>query len=195
MPLRDAISRFVPGRGRLNARGEIGFNYCTELHGTTLAFTRGPINVGKLATTLLTLLIYHSTISTKADDCPTTKDEICTDRPDVMNSSVVVPAGSLQIENGINSSGRDGSRFVDGTNTRLRAGIANRLEFLWTCQRTLKMSAVSKVLGFPMLRQAVKWQISTIPGKVDLSAVFGVALPTGSASITGRGAQLYLQFP
>ncbi len=120
---------------------------------TTLAFTRGPISVGKLATALLTLLIYHSTISTKADDCPTTKDEICTDRPDVMNSSVVVPAGSLQIENGINSSGRDGSRFVDGTNTRLRAGIANCLEFLWTCQRTLQMSAVSKVLGFPMLRQ------------------------------------------
>ena len=25
--------------------------------------------------------------------------------------------------------------------------------------------------------------------------MFGVALPTGSASITGRGAQLYLQFP
>jgi hypothetical protein len=107
----------------------------------------------KLATALLTLLIYHSTICTKADDCPTTKDEICTDRPDVMNSSVVVPAGSLQIENGINSSGRDGSRFVDGTNTRLRAGIANYLEFLWTCQRTLRSSAVSKVPGFPMLRQ------------------------------------------
>ena len=87
---------------------------------TTLAFTCGPISVGKLATALLTLLIYHSTISAKADHCPTTKDEISTDRPDVTNSSVVVPAGSLQFENGINSSGRDGSRFVDGTNTRLR---------------------------------------------------------------------------
>jgi len=49
--------------------------------------------------------------------------------------------------------------------------------------------------GFSDVAPAVKWQISTIPGKVDLSAVFGVALPTGSASITGRGAQLYLQFP
>jgi hypothetical protein len=33
------------------------------------------------------------------------------------------------------------------------------------------------------------------PGKVDLSAVFGVALPTGSVRITGPGAQPYLQFP
>src|ERR1700738_2520613 len=42
---------------------------------------------------------------------------------------------------------------------------------------------------------ALKWQISPIPGKIDLSAVFGVALPTGSAGIAGRGAQPYVQFP
>ncbi len=162
---------------------------------TTLAFTRGPMSVGKLATALLTLLIYHSSISAKADDCPTTKDEISTDRPDVTNSSVVVPAGSLQIENGINSSARDGSRFVDGTNTRLRAGIANCLEFLVDVPTYFANVRGPEGSGFSDVAPALKWQISPIPGKVDLSAVFGVALPTGSASITGRGAQPYLQFP
>jgi hypothetical protein len=49
--------------------------------------------------------------------------------------------------------------------------------------------------GFTDVAPALKWQISPIPGKVDLSAVFGVALPTGSAEIVGRGAQPYLQFP
>src|SRR5260370_15966007 len=74
---------------------------------TALAVTCGPISVGKLATVLLTLLIYHSTFTAKADSCPSVKDEIDTDRPDVTNSSVVVPGGSLQIENGLNISTRD----------------------------------------------------------------------------------------
>jgi len=76
------------------------------------------------------LLVYHSTIAARADSCPVIGDEIATDRPDVTNSSVVVPAGSLQIENGINFSARNGYQVIDGTNTRLRVGIANCLEVL-----------------------------------------------------------------
>jgi hypothetical protein len=45
-----------------------------------------------------------------ADGCPKASDEIATDRPDVTNSSIVVPVGSLQSENGINVSARDGAR-------------------------------------------------------------------------------------
>jgi hypothetical protein len=33
-----------------------------------------------------------------------------------------------------------------------------------------------------------------VPRKIDLSAVFGVALPTGTANIAGAGVQPYLQF-
>jgi hypothetical protein len=132
---------------------------------TTLAFTRGPISVGKLTIALLTLLIYHSSISAKADDCPTTKDESRTDRPDFTNSSVVVPAGSLQTENGINSSARDGSRFVDGTNTRLRAGIANCLEFLVDVPTYFANVRGPGSSGFSDVAPALKWQISPIPGK------------------------------
>ena len=162
---------------------------------TALAVTCGPISVGKLATVLLTLLIYHSTFTAKADSCPSVKDEIDTDRPDVTNSSVVVPGGSLQIENGLNISTRDSSRFVDGTNTRLRAGIANCLEFLVDVPTYFANVRGAEGSGFSDVAPALKWQISPIPGKVDLSAVFGVALPTGSASIAGRGVQPYLQFP
>ena len=162
---------------------------------TVLAFTWGPINTGKLAIVVLTLLVYQSTIIAKAERCPTTKDEISTDRPDVTNSSLVVPAGSLQIENGINSSARDGGRFVDGTNTRLRAGIANCLEVLVDVPTYFANVRGPEGSGFSDVAPALKWQISPIPGKVDLSAVFGVALPTGSAGIAGRGAQPYVQFP
>jgi outer membrane putative beta-barrel porin/alpha-amylase len=159
----------------------------------TLACRR--LSAGKFAATLSALLVYHGTFIAKADSCPNAKDEIATDRPDVTNSSVVVPAGSLQIENGVNFSMRAGDRFVDGTNTRLRAGIANCLEFLLDTPTYFANVHSSEKSGFSDVAPALKWQISPIPGKVDLSAVFGVALPTGSTGIGGRGAQPYLQFP
>src|ERR1700692_2101499 len=69
-------------------------------------------------------------METWADTCPTVKDEIATDRPDVTNSSLVVPTGSLQSENGVNFVSRDGGRTIDGTNSRLRLGVAPCLELL-----------------------------------------------------------------
>ena len=162
---------------------------------TGLELACGPISIGKLAIVLLMLLVYHSAIAAKADSCPGIGDEIATDRPDVTNSSVVVPAGSLQIENGINVSARDSDRFLDGTNTRLRAGIANCLEFLVDMPTYSASVHGSKNSGLSDVTPALKWQISPVPGKVDLSAVFGVALPTGSVRIAGPGAQPYLQFP
>jgi hypothetical protein len=162
---------------------------------TAIAFACGPISRGKLAIVLLMLFVYHSTIAANADSCPGIGDEIATDRPDVTNSSVVVPAGSLQIENGANFSMRAGDRFVDGTNTRLRAGFANCLEFLVDTPTYFANVRSSEKSGFSDVAPALKWQISPIPGKIDLSAVFGVALPTGSAGIAGRGPQPYLQFP
>jgi Putative MetA-pathway of phenol degradation len=49
--------------------------------------------------------------------------------------------------------------------------------------------------GFSDVAPAVKWQISPLPGKIDLSMTVGAALPTGAAKITGPGTQPYLQFP
>jgi Putative MetA-pathway of phenol degradation len=154
-----------------------------------------PLTTGKRATILAMLLVFHSTISAKADGCPSIKDEIITDRPDVTNSSVVIPEGSLQIENGVNLSARDGDRSVDGTNTRLRFGIANCLEFLVDTPTYFSNISNPQKSGFSDVAPALKWQVSPVPGKVDLSAVFGVALPTGSAGIAGPSAQPYLQFP
>jgi len=162
---------------------------------TAFAFACAPLAVGRLAIILATLVVYHSIISAKADSCPSIKDEINTDRPDVTNSSVVTPPGSLQIENGVNFSARGDDRVIDGTNTRLRAGITNCLEVLVDTPTYFAKVGSSKNSGFSDVAPALKWQISPVPRKVDLSAVFGVALPTGSASIAGPGAQPYLQFP
>jgi hypothetical protein len=144
---------------------------------------------------LVLLFAIVGTGGVRADGCPTAADEIATDRPDVTNSSLVVPAGSLQSENGVNFSTRDGGQIIDGTNTRWRLGIASCLELLVdlpTYSTTVRGSGSS---GFSDVSPAIKWQVSPIPGKVDSSVVFGVGLPTGTVDIAGRGTQPYLQMP
>ena len=127
----------------------------------------------------------------EAEKCPRPEDEIATDRPDVTNSSVVVPFGSFQSENGINL----GARQIDGTNTRWRLGIAPCLEILVDVPSYVAGVRAFGNSGWTDVAPAVKWQISPLPGKIDLSVTAGVFLPTGTAEIAGRGAQPYLQFP
>ena len=130
-----------------------------------------------------------------ADGCPTAKDEIATDRPDVTNSSLVVPMGSFQSENGVNFRGLDGGQMIDGTNTRWRLGIAPCLEVLMDLPNYFAAVRGPGSSGFTDVAPAIKWQVSPIPGKIDLSLVTGVALPTGALNIAGPGAQPYLQMP
>jgi hypothetical protein len=135
------------------------------------------------------------TVSAWADGCPTAKNEIATDRPDVTNSSLVVPIGSLQSENGVNFSSRNGGQIIDATNTRWRLGIASCLELLVDLPTYSTPVRGPGSSGFSDVSPAIKWQISPIPGKIDASVVFGVGLPTGTVGIAGRGAQPYLQMP
>jgi hypothetical protein len=147
------------------------------------------------------LLVWAFTTITVADaraegeSCPTPKDEIATDRPDVTNSSVVVPFGSFQSENGINAYSRDGGREIDGTNTRWRLGIANCLEVFVDVPTYFANIKAPGSSGWTDVAPAVKWQISPVPGKIDLSVTAGIFLPTGNARIAGSGNQPYLQFP
>ena len=144
---------------------------------------------------ILSALALLGTAGVRAETCPTVKDEIATDRPDVTNSSLVVPVGSLQNENGVNVSARDGGHSIDGTNSRWRLGIAPCLEVLVDLPTYFANVRGHGNSGFTDLSPAIKWQISPLPGKIDLSMVTGVALPTGTEAIAGRGAQPYLQFP
>jgi Putative MetA-pathway of phenol degradation len=144
---------------------------------------------------LLAVSVLLIAADANADTCPQSSDEIATDRPDVTNSSIVVPLGSLQNENGVNVSVRDGRQSVDGTNSRWRLGIAPCLEVLVDLPTYFANVHGAGVSGFTDVSPAIKWQISPVPGKIDLSVVMGVALPTGSVAIAGRGAQPYVQLP
>jgi Putative MetA-pathway of phenol degradation len=130
-----------------------------------------------------------------ADNCPGTSSEIATDRPDVTNSSLVVPVGSLQSENGVDLISRGRAQVLDGTNTRLRVGLFPCFELLADLPSYSAGVQGPADGGFSDLMPAIKWQISPLPGKFDLSVTTGVGLPTGAIRISGPGAQPYLQFP
>jgi len=57
---------------------------------------------------------------------------ISTDRPAVTASSVVVPAGSLQVENGFLETSNHGQNVVDAPESLLRFGLAKKTELRFT---------------------------------------------------------------
>ncbi|MBO0757212.1 MAG: transporter, partial [Bradyrhizobiaceae bacterium] len=138
----------------------------------------------------LTLLV-----SAALAQCPREQDPIATDRPDVTNSSLVLPPGSFQSENGINVSQFKGGHTLDATNSRLRFGVAPCWEILVDVPTYVRAVNGALSSGFTNVTPALKWQISSIRGKVDLSATLGAALPTGTKSIAGGGMQPYVQVP
>jgi hypothetical protein len=130
-----------------------------------------------------------------AEGCPTAADEIATDRPDTTNSSVVVPYGSLQIENGINVTKEQQSTVLDGTNSRLRFGVSGCTEVLVDLPNYVYSVRGPGPTGFSDIAPAVKTQLGPLPGDIDLSAAIGVGLPTGATIVSQRGYEPYLQFP
>ena len=113
----------------------------------------------------LVMFTCLSASAVAADSCPTSADPIATDRPDVTNSSLVVPLGSLQSENGINLSGRDDATLLDATNTRLRLGVAHCLEVLVDVPTYFGVLGGEASSGWTNVTPAIKWQVSPVPGR------------------------------
>src|ERR1700722_10141606 len=64
-------------------------------------------------------------------ECSNSEADIATDRPDVTNSSRVVPNGSVQVENGVNWTIQQRETVIDGSNSRARFGVAECTEVLF----------------------------------------------------------------
>jgi hypothetical protein len=144
---------------------------------------------------LLLALACPGTYAAAAEGCTQNTAPIATDRPDTTNSSVVVPVGSLQNENGFNVSRQNGADIFDGSNSRWRLGVAPCVEVLIDLPNYVGTFRGAGNSGFGNVAPALKWQISPVPGKIDLSMTIGAGLPTGARAVAGPGAQPYLQFP
>jgi hypothetical protein len=187
-PAAIALQLFRPFTGI--RRQEWSVPHCTNV--TVTSSVRFLRLVALLAASVASL---SGASAASAAECTQPSNPIETDRPDTTNSSVVVPVGSFQNENGINLNRRDSALVFDGTNSRLRLGIAPCLEVLVDLPTDVSAFRGPGASGFTNVVPAVKWQISPIPEKFDLSMTSGVGLPTGAVAIAGPGMQPYLQFP
>jgi hypothetical protein len=129
-----------------------------------------------------------------ADGCPTSASEISTDRPDVTNSSRVVPYGSLQAENGVDWTVRQGSNVVSGSETRLRLGVAHCTEVLADVPTYFYSLNGRASSGFSDFVVSIKRELP-VPFGFHLSATGGLGFPTGASKISSHGYDPYVQFP
>ncbi len=128
-------------------------------------------------------------------NCSNRDTDIATDRPDVTNSSRVVPRGSVQLENGINWTIRQGASVIDGSNSRLRIGVAQCVEVLFDLPNYFHSLRGPATAGYSDFSPAIKRQLGLLPGDIQLSATVGVELPTGTRRFAGSGYGAYIQFP
>ena len=139
-------------------------------------------------------LISGASVAFADDGCPTNADEISTDRPDVTNSSRVVPYGSLQVENGVDWTGRQRSDVISGTETRVRFGVARCTEVLADVPTYFYSLNGRASSGFSDLVVSVKRELP-VPYGFHLSATSGLGFPTGASKISSHGYDPYIQFP
>ena len=148
---------------------------------------------------VLTLMGFSSGhvegIATEDGDCGNGETDIATDRPDVTNSSLVVPHGSVQVENGINWTSRQSATVIDGSNSRVRFGVAQCTEVLFDLPNYFRPLRGPAPAGFSDFSPALKRQLGHLPGDIELSPTVGLEVPTGTSRIPGSGYGAYVQFP
>ena len=152
--------------------------------------------LSRISTTLL-LLIFVGLRLTHGQELPASNNTpapIATDRPAVTNSSIVVPAGSLQAENGFLVTNIQGQNIADGSETLIRFGILARTELRFSAPDyyyNLNGSGIGT--GFGDLALGVKEQLGPLPGKFDVSMTVFVSFPTGASGVSSGGYDPGLQ--
>ena len=126
---------------------------------------------------------------------------IVTDRPSVTDSSIVVPAGSIQAENGLLDNSTQALRTLDGPGTLVRFGLLSKTELRFYApdyyynQKTGPSNGAAPGSGFGDLAIGVKQQLGHRPDGFDVSVVAFVSFPTGAQAISSHGYDPALQVP
>jgi len=120
---------------------------------------------------------------------------IATDRPAVTDSSIVVPVGTLQVENGFSDTVSQGQRVIDGLETWLRLGVLPKTELRLIVPDYFGATTAGVSAGFGDLAVGVKQQLGPAPGGFDVSLIVAVSLPSGARGITSNGYDPFVQLP
>ncbi len=126
---------------------------------------------------------------------------IVTDRPSVAASSIVIPAGSIQAENGFLDNGAQDLRTLDGPETLVRFGLLSKTELRFYVpnyyynQNTGPTTGVAPASGFGDLAIGVKQQLGPTPNGFDVSVVAYISFPIGAQAISSHGYDPAVQVP
>jgi Putative MetA-pathway of phenol degradation len=150
-------------------------------------FPRGGVR-GALMLVLFKALTY-------AQSPPATTDSnIVTDRPDVTESSIVVPTGSFQIENGITWTTDHRFQTFDLPESLMRFGLATRTEFRIAVPNYFGGISGRDPIGFGDITLGIKEQLGPLPIEFDLSVILAVSLPIGASRVSSHGYDPLLSF-
>jgi hypothetical protein len=123
-----------------------------------------------------------------------TPTPIATDRPAFTNSSVVVPAGSFQAENGFLETYSQGQNVADSPETLVRFGVSARTELRFSVpDYYYNLNGSGRNSGFGDLAVGVKEQLGPTPGGFDVSATLFLSCPTGANGVSSGGYDPGLQ--
>jgi hypothetical protein len=148
--------------------------------------------------------LFFSVIATalalpaKAQKCgANAQSPIATDRPQVTSSSIVVPCGSLQFENGFQLTANAGEQSFDFPETEVRLGIANKTELRLGVPDYFHNDDTTTGFanGFGDLSLGFKQQLGPTWGGFDASLIPSLSLPTGANAISSHGYDPTVQLP
>jgi len=124
-------------------------------------------------------------------------DDIDTNRPSFMFSPIVLPKGSLQLENGgLDSGARRGRWGIDLPETQVRIGLARSTEFqVFVPNYVLSREAGDSTSGVTDLSEiGIKQQLPT-SGKFTAAIIAAVTAPTGATRLSLGGTSGILRLP
>jgi len=122
---------------------------------------------------------------------------ITTDRPAVTDSSIVVPSGYLQFENGFTETGNQGQQGFDFPETLVRFGLTSKTELRFTPPDYFQNFNTGSGFGtgWGDLSLGVKQQLFATSGGFDASLVVSLSFPTGANIISSHGYDPEVQLP
>src|ERR1700758_932169 len=137
-------------------------------------------------------------LQAKAQTCGANmQSPIATDRPQITSSSVVVPCGSLQFENGFQETNNGGQRTLDLPEIAVRFGIATKTEIRFGAPDYFfnDETASGVATGLGDLSVGFKQQLGPTRVGFDVSLIPSVSLPTGANLISSHGYDPTVQLP
>jgi hypothetical protein len=137
-------------------------------------------------------------LQAKVQSCGTNaQSPIATDRPQITSSSIVVPCGSLQFENGFQKTGNGAQRSFDLPETAVRFGIASKTELRFAAPDYFFNDDTASAFanGFGDLSVGFKQQLGPTRGGFDVSLIPSVSFPTGANLISSHSYDPTVQLP